>query len=356
MKHPGMRWLTAAMLALLVGMGSADAAEAAGKPITIGWTHWADAEFMIALVKQQLEAHTSLRVNPETSTGKARYRTLAPANVLGVGQRVDTSGATLTIGAQYRALAKGDIDAMIMAWLPDTHKHYFDGVRSSVTDLGPMYTGAIVGWAVPDYVPKSEVDSIADLRKAGVAGRFGNTIVGIDPDAGEMIQSRRAMKDYGLGGIYALMDGTDRSMTRALASAIRNRRPIVVTLWTPHWAYAKWNLRFLSDPRHVFGGPQHVDVLVRKGFRVDYPVAAKFFENLHMPLAKLQEAMYVAEQTDAKTAAERFVRDNPQLVASWWKGTGVAMAGACACGEWQLTGRRAGAVDGGRDLGVRFRK
>jgi glycine betaine/proline transport system substrate-binding protein len=267
--------------------------------LSIGWTSWADAKFMAQLVKQQIESHT----------------------------KFDVYLAKATIGVQYKAVANGDLDAMIMAWLPDTHKSYWKQVHNDVIDLGPMYTGAVIGWAVPDYVPKDKVNSIADLKKDGVARMFDNAIQGIDPGAGEMKLSAKALQEYGLEGTYKLKEASGPSMTKALGNAIRRSQPIMVTLWTPHWAFGKWYVRFLKDPKHVFGGPQHVDVLARKGIRKDHPVVAKFLSHLHIPLHELQDAMYVAEQTDEKTAVANFVKKHQALVKSWWFGTGVENTG-----------------------------
>lgn len=112
-------------------------------------------------------------------------------------------------------------------------------------------------------------------------------------------------------------------MIKALTEAIGKSEPIVVTLWTPHWAFGKWNLRFLSDPKHDFGGAQHVDVIVRKGFRKDFPKIAKFLSNLRVPLGDLQNAMYNAHETSEEAAVARFVKEHKALVDSWWFGTGV---------------------------------
>src|SRR5699024_10276705 len=144
------------------------------------------------------------------------------------------AGSKLSIGVQYKAVASGDIDGMIMAWLPDTHKDYWNKVHADVIDLGPMYAGAIVGWAVPAYVSKAKIGSIADLRDKRIAKQLDGKIIGIDPDAGEMKESEKAMQDYDLKGMYTLETGTDQTMTEALAHAIQNLDPIVVTLWTPH--------------------------------------------------------------------------------------------------------------------------
>lgn len=330
MHNRNTRWLGAAIVALVLVAGSIGSVQAASKSITLGWTSWSDAEFMITLVKQQIEANTALTVNAKSSVSGMHYSaTAAPGGGL-LATRGAHAGSKLSIGVQYKAVANGDIDGMIMAWLPDTHKSYWKKVHADVIDLGPMYSGAIVGWAVPAYVSKAKIGSIADLKDQRIAKQLDGKIVGIDPDAGEMQESKQAMQDYGLEELYTLETGTDKSMTEALAHAIHNLDPIVVTLWTPHWANAKWDMRFLKDPKHEFGGPQHVDVIVRKGFRQDYPMAAKFLSNLYIPIDQLQHAMYIAEQTDEKTAVKRFVKDNPGLVASWWIGTGTKVSGAAA--------------------------
>lgn len=306
MKHHKAHWVGAVIIATAVAVGAAGTVQAADnsgdKTITIGWTSWADAKFMIQLVKQQIESNTSLKVNAKKAD----------------------------ISAQYKAVANGDIDGMIDAWFPDTHASYWKKVRQDVSDLGPMYNGAKVGWAVPAYVSKALIDSISDLKKHKRADKLGHTIQGIDPDAGEMKESKKVMKDYGLKDDYRLKEGNDKAMTKALSHAIDNLEPIVVTLWTPHWAFAKWDLRFLKDPKHDFGGPQHVDAVVRQGFRKDYPKAAKFLNNLYIPLNELQSAMYNAHQTDEKTAVSKFVKNHPGLVKAWWIGTGVKVSGGGA--------------------------
>lgn len=315
MTHRKAHWLGAVVMTTVLAMGAAGTTQAAfnvnmgvtthsvtefsDKTISIGWTSWADAKFMAQLVKQQIESHTPLDV----------YLSKA------------------TIGVQYKAVANGDLDGMVMAWLPDTHKSYWKQVHGDVIDLGPMYTGAVVGWAVPDYVSKDKIDSISDLSKDGIADELDHTIQGIDPGAGEMKLSAKAMKDYGLEDNYHLKKASESAMTAALGRAIHTSEPIVVTLWTPHWAFGKWNVRFLKDPKNDLGGPQHVDAIVRKGFRKDHPKVAKFLSHLHIPLDELQDAMYVAHQTDEKTAVTNFVKKHQALVKSWWFGTGVKDSG-----------------------------
>lgn len=298
MRYAKGKWLGATVVAVAMATGAISTSQAAASrddTITIGWTSWADAEFMKELVKQQVESHTDHKIKPQMTS----------------------------IGVQYQSVAKGDTDGMIMGWFPDTHKDYWKKVHDKVVDLGPMYNGAVLGWAVPDYVSKDDIDSIEDLKKKGMADKFDGQIQGIDPGAGLMQLSGDAMKDYDLKSDYKLKSASDSAMTAALARAIKDKKPIVVTLWTPHWAFGKWDLHFLKDPKGSLGGPQHVDAVVRKGFREDYPRVAKFLSNLHIPLDKLQEGMYESRQTSEKEAVKKFVHDNKGLVESWWYGTGA---------------------------------
>ena len=37
-------------------------------------------------------------------------------------------------------------------------------------------------------------------------------------------------------------------MLAALDTAIKAKKPVVVTLWQPHWAFQKYQIRLLDDP------------------------------------------------------------------------------------------------------------
>src|SRR5699024_4954187 len=103
---------------------------------------------------------------------------------------VSVTGAML-----YEGLASGDVDGMVCAWLPTTHKVYYAKTKNRLVNLGPNMKGTKIGLVVPKYV---KIDSIADLAKDGVAKKFDNRIVGIDPGAGEMGVTRKAIKAYDL--------------------------------------------------------------------------------------------------------------------------------------------------------------
>jgi glycine betaine/proline transport system substrate-binding protein len=284
MKH----WLTLALL--LLAMGTAQAADK--EPLRIGWTAWSDAEAVTRLAARILETR--------------------------LDQPVEL--VLLDIGIQYQGLAKGDIDAMLMAWLPLTHKPYMDKLGDKVVDLGPLYTRAQLGWVVPDYIPKSELNSIEDLKKRQVARKLGRQIHGIDPGAGLMQASEKAMEKYGLDR-YRLISSSGAGMTAALSRAIKRKQWIVVTGWSPHWMFARWNLRYLEDPKQALGGRERIHALVRRGFYQDFPVeVTEFLSRLFIPLDELEAIMAEATETSYEAAVEDYIKQHPKKVTYWVTG------------------------------------
>ena len=174
--------------------------------------------------------------------------------------------------------------------------------------------GARLGWAVPDYVT---VNSIAELDAA--ADRFGGRIIGIDPGAGLMRMSEDAIKAYGLKKMQ-LVEGSGATMTAALADAIRRKEWIVVTAWSPHWMFGRWQLKYLDDPKGALGGMESIHTVVRKGLDKDMPEVFAFLDRFaYADTAQLQTLMAWnnEEGADPLTNARRFMKEHPALVDSW---------------------------------------
>ncbi|GEQ32621.1 glycine betaine ABC transporter substrate-binding protein [Marinilactibacillus psychrotolerans] len=60
----------------------------------------------------------------------------------------------------FQALATGEGDASLAAWLPITFGSYYEEFESQIDNLGPNMSGALNGLAVPAYM---DVDSVEDL-------------------------------------------------------------------------------------------------------------------------------------------------------------------------------------------------
>jgi glycine betaine/proline transport system substrate-binding protein len=209
---------------------------------------------------------------------------------------------------------------MLMAWLPATHASYWDAVSGKVEDLGTLYTGARLGWAVPAFVPADELSSIEDLKRPSVRERLKGRIQGIDPGSGLMQESARALEAYGLEG-YRLMSGSGAAMTASMQRAVRLGRWAVVTAWSPHWMFARWDLRYLQDPKGVLSRGERVHALARSGFGRDYPRRViDFLGRMYLPLEELEQAMSHAVDHGAEAAVDRYLERHPRRVRYWLTG------------------------------------
>ncbi|MGA7980833.1 MAG: glycine betaine ABC transporter substrate-binding protein [Chromatiaceae bacterium] len=225
----------------------------------------------------------------------------------------DVKITPVSAAAMWQAVGSGDVDGMVAAWLPTTHGHYLQKQKGSVVDLGPNLEGTRIGLVVPTYVT---IDSIADLNAN--ANKFDGKIIGIDPGAGIMSKTERAIKDYGLTNMK-LVEGTGPIMTAVLGDAIKRNEWVVVTGWTPHWMFAKWDLKYLKDPENVYGGEEHISTIVRKGLKKDKPEVYAVLDNFHWTPKDMEELMAWNEEkgADPYKDAQRWVAEHKELVDSW---------------------------------------
>ncbi|MFJ5710572.1 MULTISPECIES: ABC transporter permease/substrate binding protein [unclassified Streptomyces] len=193
------------------------------------------------------------------------------------GYEVETK--QLEAGALYTGLAGGQLDFQTDAWLPVTHAQYLEKYGNKLEDLGSWYGPTSLELSVPSYV--KDVRSLADLK--GKGDRFKGRIVGIEPSAGMMgILKDKVLKEYGLEGEYEVVDGSTPGMLAELKRAYEREEPVVVTLWSPHWAYSAHDLTKLADPKGVWGKGDGVHTLARKGFSEDNPEVGAWLKEFRL--------------------------------------------------------------------------
>jgi glycine betaine/proline transport system substrate-binding protein len=236
----------------------------------------------------------------------------------------------MTADRMWEAVASGKVDGMVAGWLPTTHGHYYEQYKDRVLDLGPNLVGTQIGLVVPDITvgrqtaasgkrnaPYITAESIADLPR--YAGKFNGRIIGIDPEAGIMQKTREAMQAYGLAD-YELIRGSEVSMTAELSDAIRKQRWIVVTGWIPHWMFARWKLKFLDDPKNVFGSKEEIHTIVRKGLEDDMPDVYRLLDNFSWSPEDLGQLMIWIKEDHGMYPGEkamRYMRFHEEQIESW---------------------------------------
>ncbi|WP_246206642.1 glycine betaine ABC transporter substrate-binding protein [Virgibacillus ihumii] len=224
----------------------------------------------------------------------------------------DVKLTSVTKGALYSGLADGSIDVNLEVWLPHTDKPYVDRYKDEIVKHDRWYKNTRLGLAVPEYV---EIDSIAELNAN--KEMFNGKIIGIEPGASLMKLSENVVNEYNLD--YDLIESSGPSMTAQLKKKYDEKEPIVVTLWNPHWAFAVWDLKYLDDPKNVYGEADNVYWFSRKGFEGEFPEVTKYLNQWDMSHEQLSSLMNVIRQTDnqPKKGAAKWIENHQKLVKKW---------------------------------------
>ncbi|MGI6496563.1 MAG: glycine betaine ABC transporter substrate-binding protein [Kiritimatiellia bacterium] len=227
-----------------------------------------------------------------------------------MGYQVETTMADAA--PIYTAVAEGQQDVLVETWLPTTHKAYYEQYGDRLEFISTWFEDARIGLVVPAYV---EIDSIEQLNE--VKDRFKGRLTGIDAGAGVMSCADKAIKEYALD--YELVASSGPAMTAALQGAIDKGDWIAVTGWAPHWKFARYDLKFLDDPKGVFGGSEVVQAAARLGFSAEYPEVAAFFKKMMFDGAQIGSLMDAMENATAgeEAAVRAWIAENQDLVDGW---------------------------------------
>lgn len=149
------------------------------------------------------------------------------------------------------------------------------------------------------------------------------TITGIEPGAGISVSTEKAIEEYdSLKGWTAEFSSTGAMMSE-LDSAIQNEEPIVITGWNPHWMFAKYpDMKYLEDPKGVYGETEMIQSLAREGLKEDMPNAYKLIDQFHWEVEDMESIMYEANETgeEIEGIAEKWVEENQEKVDEWKEG------------------------------------
>jgi glycine betaine/proline transport system substrate-binding protein len=283
--------LCAAAIGMFMLAGPSLAAEPPplGKPeITYAHAAWSSSRILYSVGKQLLEK---------------------------IGYKV--SDKVLDTGIIYTSLAAGQVDLFSSSWLPGQQSYlnkYGDKIELISFSIVPVPGGLMV----PSYV---NVNSIEDLKKAEVAKQFDGKIVGIDAGSGIMMGTKKAIEQYGLP--LQVLASSDAAMSAAFKVAYEQHKPIVVTGWCPHILCAVYDVKFLEDPKNIYGQARDLNV-VRSGFRTDFPRATALLSRFTLTDKQVSQLLVWVDSdhmTDQQ-AVDRFMKENEDLV--WYMIGGLA--------------------------------
>ena len=212
-------------------------------------------------------------------------------------------------------MAKGDVDLFIDSWLPGTHEDYWKQYGKKLEKVGVWYDKAPLTIAVPNYSP---LKSLADLK--GKGGQYGGKIVGIEKSSGlYRVSQEKMLPAYGLKDEYKVTTSSTAAMLTELKKATDAKKDIVVTLWRPHWAYTKFPIRDLQDPKVAMGQPDGINTVARKDFTKDQPEVAGWLKKFRMDdkqLGTLEDLIENKYKGQPDQAVAEWLKSNPGFAQS----------------------------------------
>lgn len=166
---------------------------------------------------------------------------------------------------------------------------------------------------------KTEGGSGSD-KASSVGESVDYEIIGIDPGAGLMKATNKVVEEYGLDD-WKVVEGSGAAMTAALKKAYDKKEPIIVTGWTPHWMFASFDLKYLEDPKGVYGQEETINTVVRTGLKDALPEAYQVLDQFNWTPDDMAVVMNeVQDGTEPEDAAAKWVEDNADKVSEWTDG------------------------------------
>lgn len=222
----------------------------------------------------------------------------------------DTRLTTLDNAIMWEAIATGEADAMVSAWLPLTHAPQLEEYGDDIDRLGVNLTGGKIGYVVPTYM---DVDSVEDLTTEA-----DQTVVGIEPGSGTVAAAIEVAETYPNLQDWEVKTSSSGAMTTQLSQAIENEEEIVVTGWTPHWKFQKYDLKFLEEPEGIIGADEDIETFARLGLKEDNPIAYSVLENFEWEVEDIESVMLaIQEGASPEDAARNWVDENQDKVDEW---------------------------------------
>lgn len=162
----------------------------------------------------------------------------------------------------------------------------------------------------------------AGSEEVNYGEELGHKITGIEPGAGVVAASESATEEYDSLEGWEIVTSSSGAMATALGDAIDNEEPIIVTGWSPHWKFQKYDLKYLEDPNGLFGDAETINTMVREGLEEDNPVAYQILDQFQWDSADIESVMLeITDGTEVEEAAATWIEENSDKVEEWTAGT-----------------------------------
>jgi glycine betaine/proline transport system substrate-binding protein len=149
------------------------------------------------------------------------------------------------------------------------------------------------------------------------------TITGIEPGAGISVTTEKAIEEYESLSGWSVELSSTAAMATELDKAMDNEEPIIITGWNPHWTFAKYpDMKYLEDPKGIYGGVEEIKTIARKGLEEEKPEAYKILDQFNWEVEDMEAIMFESKESgeDIAAVAKQWVEDNQDKVDQWLEG------------------------------------
>lgn len=122
--------------------------------------------------------------------------------------------------------------------------------------------------------------------------------------------------EYDLG--LETVQGSEPAMMAALDKSYSKNEWIAITGWSPHWMFAKYELKYLEDSKGSFGEAEEIHTLANKDFGSKHAEVAAMLKKFKMTDTQIGglEAL-INEGMEPPDAAAKWIADNKDVVSAW---------------------------------------
>jgi glycine betaine/proline transport system substrate-binding protein len=222
----------------------------------------------------------------------------------------------------FPSIGDGSVDLLVAAWLPYAHARYWREYGGDAIELTDLYRGAQLFWAVPHYVPRADVASVADLKKPDVLSRMQRHIQSTKPDSGLSMGSTRIMQAYDLERHgYRLQTGGHREWQQYFEDNYRNGSWFVMPYFRPNFLNQMAQMRKLDEPDALLGRENRAVLVAHRKFVERAPgETLRVLRRIELDLDAVAEMDFMVrvEGMNPRDAAHKWMTTNAARVDGWF--------------------------------------
>ena len=264
-----------------------------------------------------------------------------------MGLDVATKFAPADSAPLFLGLESGDFHFVCCNWPSYSANflgEYVDGDEATVDRMGPVGIIGGSGWYVPSYVvngdPDRGIEAVApNLRTVADMNQYKDVFATSDTgSSGRLLEHTPAwdtrpderLEAFGVD-FQTVFAGSEGAALAELDAAFQRGDPIVVYIWEPHWAHAKYDLLPIEMPEWTAGcypdsekfdcgyPTDHVAKLIWPGLQDEFPEAYEFLSNFQLTNAQQNEIVLNLAENDLspRAAAQEWVDANESVWRAW---------------------------------------